>query len=276
MRVVISVDMEGASGIGSAKERSGQGLLWEEGRRYLTADCNAVIGGALDAGATRIVLHDSHGFDYNNIIYHDLDPKAELVRGLPIFFFEDLRAEFDACFIVAAHAGPHRVNAFASHLYSGQLFQEVRINGQPVGEGEVTAAMAGALGIPTALVTGDDVVCADMSAAIPGLETAVVKTSLSRFAARCLPLSKTQEILRSAARRALETLGERRPFTYQGPLTLEVACSSPYQARVYAAMGKGTWDGTRTVRYQAEDIWDIYRFLTLGLYLLTSPLIPMF
>jgi len=274
MKVVVSVDMEGASGIGSAKERSGQGLLWEEGRRYLTHDCNAVIEGALEAGATEIVLHDSHGFDYGNILYAELHPKAELVRGLPIFFFEQLRPGYDACFIVAAHAGPHRVNGFASHLYSAQLFQEVRINGVPVGEGEVTAAMAGSYGIPTTLVTGDDVVCADMAVAIPGLETAVVKTSLNRFAARCLPLAKTRVILKDAARRALSNLERRKPFAYPGPLDLEVVCSAGYQAQVYAAMAKAEWDSYKTVSYEAEDIWDVYRFLTLGLYLLTSPLVP--
>ena len=41
--------------------------------------------------------------------------------------------------------------------------------------------MAGSLGIPTTLVTGDDVVCADMKVVIPDIETKVAGRPLSRF-----------------------------------------------------------------------------------------------
>ena len=83
-------------------------------------------------------------------------------------------------------------------------------------------------------------------------------------------------MLKAGATRALEDVGQLLPLVYAPPLDLEVVCASPYQARVYATMGKAAWDEGRTVRYEAEDIWDAHRFLTLGLYLLTSPLIPMF
>jgi D-amino peptidase len=219
------------------------------------------------------VLHDTHGCDFRNILLDELHPAAEVVRGLPVLFFEQLRPGYDACFLVAAHAGPHRTEALLSHLYTSQ-FQEVRFNGTPVGEGEVTAAMAGALSIPTTLVTGDDVVCADMRAAIPDIETAVVKISLSRYAAHCLPLDRTHSILKESAYRALQNLDQRRPFAYEGVIELDVLCDTGYHARLYANMGRAKWDGYKGVHHTADDIWEAYRFLTLGLYLLSSPLVP--
>lgn len=97
-----------------------------------------------------------------------------------------------------------------------QSVSGVRFNGTPVGKGEVTAAMAGAQPIPTTLVTGDDVVCADMRAVIPDIETAVVKICLSRYAGHCLPLERTYALLKKAAYRALLYLDQRQPFVYEG------------------------------------------------------------
>jgi D-amino peptidase len=273
MKVVVSVDIEGASGLVSTRETEEGAFDYGLARRHLTHDCNAVVEGALAAGATQIVLHDTHGCDFRNILLDELHPAAEVVRGLPVLFFEQLRPGYDACFLVAAHAGPHRIQALLSHLYTSQ-FQEVRFNGTPVGEGEVTAAMAGALSIPTTLVTGDDIVCADMRAVIPDIETAVVKTSLSRYAAHCLPLDRTHSILKEAAYGALQNLDKRRPFAYEGVIELDVLCDTGYHAQLYANMGRAEWDGYKGVHHTAGDIWEAYRFLTLGLYLLSSPLVP--
>jgi len=273
MKVVVSVDIEGASGVVSTKETEERAFDYELARQYLTHDCNAVVEGALAAGATQIMLHDTHGYDLRNILLDELHPAAEVVRGLPVFFFEQLQPGYDACFLVAAHAGPHRTQALLSHLYTSR-FQEVRFNGTPVDEGEVTAVMAGSLGIPTTLVTGDDMVCADVKAVIPDIETAVVKYSLSRYAARCLPLGRTHTLLKEAAYRALQDLDQRRPFVYEGPIEVGVLCDTSYHARVYADMGRAEWDGHKWVCYTADDIWDAYRFLTPGLYLLSSRLMP--
>jgi D-amino peptidase len=273
MKVVISVDIEGASGLVSTKETGEGAFDYQLARRHLTHDCNAVVEGALAAGATQIVLHDTHGYDFRNILLDELHPAAEVVRGLPVFFFEQLQPGYDACFLVAAHAGPHRTQALLSHLYTSQ-FQEVRFDGTPVGEGEVTAAMAGSLSIPTTLVTGDDVVCADMKAVIPDIETAVVKTSLSRYAGHCLSLERTCAILKEAAYQALQDVDRRQPFVYGGDIEVEVLCDTGHHARLYADMGRAEWDGHKLVYCTASDIWEAYRFLTLGLYLLSSRLVP--
>lgn len=273
MKVVVSVDIEGASGVVSLKETGEGAFDYEQARSHLTHDCNAVIKGALVAVATEIVLHDTHGYDFRNVLLDELHPAAEVIRGLPVFLFERLRSGYDACFLVAAHAGPYRTQALLSHLYTEQ-FQEVRFDGRPVGEGEVTAALAGSLSVPTTLVTGDDVVCADMKAVVPDIETAVVKTSLSRYAGHCLSLERTHSILKEAATRALHDLGRREPFVYEGATKVEVLCDTGYHAQVYADMGVAEWDRKRLVSYTASDIWDAYRFLTLGLYLFTSRLLP--
>ena len=273
MRVVMSVDIEGATGVVSNKETSEGAFDYERARRYLTHDVNAAIEGAVEGGATRIVLHDTHGLNYRSILLEELNPAAEVVRGTPILFFEDLRPEFDACFLVGAHSSPGTPGVL-SHLYTS-AFREVRVNGVPVGEGQVTAAMAGQLGIPTVLVTGDDVVAREMRSVIPDIEVAEVKRAIHRYAAACLPLEKTGPLIRAAAKRAVQKARQVQPFTYRGPADVELDLHNPYYDAAIARLVPGvSAKGWATLHYRASDAMDVYRFLTLGLYLVNSPLLP--
>lgn len=145
-------------------------LDFDRGREYLTHDVNAEIVDALEAGARRIVLHDSHALEQRNLLFNKLHPAAEVVRGTPVFFFENLQAEFDACFPIAAHSSFDEPEGVLNHLFSRVHFRSVRIDGRPICEEEISAALAGNFGIPKVLVTGDDVACAEMQRFIPEIE----------------------------------------------------------------------------------------------------------
>jgi len=124
------------------------------------------------------------------------------------------------------------------------------------------------------LVTGDDVVAEEMKAAVPEIETAVVKRAIHRYAAECLPFGKTLPMIREAAKRAVEKAKGVEPFTYQGPMDVELDLHNPYHASIFPRLLPDVRAEKVTVYYQAKDSMDLYRFLTLGLYLISSPLFP--
>ncbi|MCD6290666.1 MAG: M55 family metallopeptidase [Anaerolineae bacterium] len=285
MNILISVDMEGASGIVTSREcgypRNPVGDPeanpdYLAGRRWLTGDVNAAVEGAINAGATSFVLHDSHGLNYRNVVLDELHPAVEAVRGAPIIFFElgDLSKAYDAVFLIAMHARAGR-RALLSHVLSWPLLREVRINGQPVGESQITAALAGHFGIPTVLITGDDVVCEEMKASTgEQIETAVVKYSLSRYAARCLPFSVARERIREAAHRAVKRIGEIEPLRYSAPITLEVDLNDRQVAWYISWMPEVRYNGDRTVSYTGDDFLSVYRALMAMFWIATSQLNP--
>ncbi len=285
MKILISVDMEGASGIVTGRETGYPRHPVSDpqttpdylaGRRWLTGDVNAAIEGAMEAGATAFVLHDSHGFDYRNVDLDELHPAVEVIRGLPIIFYEyeDLDDSYDAAFLIAMHARAGQPGVL-SHVLDWPLLREVRINGQPVGESEITAALAGHFGIPTVLITGDDVVCAEMAAWTGGqIETAVVKKSLSRYAVRCLPLAEARERIRQAARRAVERIGEIQPRRYEPPITLEVDFEDRQVAWYVSWMPQVEYDGDGTVSYTDDDFLNVYKSLLAMLWIAESRLSP--
>ncbi|MDQ3701354.1 MAG: M55 family metallopeptidase [Chloroflexota bacterium] len=282
MRVVISVDMEGASGIVSRKQCTENSPQWHEARHLLAGDVNAAIEGAMSAGATEFVLHDSHGLDFVNLPMAELHPNAQVVYGQPVLLYEQLEdgAALDggyACaFLVGYHAGPGKA-AILSHLFTWPKIQEVRLNGRYTGEGGVAAALAGAHGIPTTLVTGDDATGDEMQEWCPDIETAVVKYSLSRYAGRCLPLGEARSRIREAAQRAVARRREHRlpDFGAPGaPVTLEVRLASEQLARLVSLMPHVERQGADWIRYHAPDVLAAYRCLCAVLVMVKSTLAP--
>ena len=150
-----------------------------------------------------------------------------------------------------------------------------RLNDRPVGESEITIELAGHFGIPTTLITGDDAVCAEVSEWTEGrIKTAVVKHSLSRYAARCLPLPEARKRIRQAAGLALEQVDRAKPSCAPPPYTLQVRLLDRQIASYAAWMPGVEYDGDCTVVYRNDDFLAVYKALLAIFWIATSRLNP--
>lgn len=254
MKVLISVDNEGIAGIANMEE------LWM--REAVTKDTNAAIEGALGGGATEIVVIDSHGATKDNILWDDLHPQASVIRGgpnTPLYFLEGLDEETAAVFLVGWHDKPGgpgvRAHCFFRHPF-------IRINGEIVGEGQIAAGLAGAYGVPIALVTGDDVFCADMQSFLANVETAVVKRAIDYNVAECYPEGMARARIRDAARNAVERISDFEPYHFETPVTLEFDCVWYSHATLLARV-PGTERLGRVVRFVSSDFHEIFDMIIL-------------
>jgi len=155
MNVLISVDMEGISGVVASDHTSSSHKEYERFRKLMTADTNAAIEGALSGGATQVVINDSHE-GMANILIEELNPAASLISGSPKPFgmMQGMGPEIDVVFFVGYHAAAGTGAAVLEHSWTG-IVVEVCLNGLVVGETGLNAALAGAYGRPIVLVTGD-------------------------------------------------------------------------------------------------------------------------
>jgi D-amino peptidase len=280
MKVFISVDMEGCSGIVSRQQTMApppQGeraanLYWEA-RQGMAWDANAAVEGSLEAGATEVVVCEAHnGLD---IPWDALHPKAKLVRfdihtsSLLQYGLEGLDETFDLLFFVGHHTAYGDPKGVISHTLT-RPFRDVRINGLLAGDIEIWTALAGVYGVPVGLVTGDDALCHQAQAWLPHIETAVVKYALDTYAARCLPKETTRMRIREAARRATARVSEMEPFCFESPVELEIDLVMPNAAgRVALIPGMERVDGTK-VHYVADGYWEAYRTLLAAVWLAMS------
>jgi len=257
MNVLISVDMEGISGVVTSDHTSSSHKEYERFRKLMTAEANAAIEGALAGGAGQIVVNDSHD-QMANILIEELNPVAELISGSPKPFgmMQGIGPEVDAVFFVGYHAASGTGAAVLEHTWSGHAV-ELRLNGQVVGETGLNAALAGAYDAPVILVTGDRAVAEEAHALLGEIETVAVKEGVARSAARCLHPEVAHERIRQAAERALRLAVP--PFVVPSPITLQVVFQRAIHADMAALVpGSQRVDG-RTVEWTGEDMPTVYK-----------------
>ena len=82
MEVFVSIDMEGVAGIAHIRQVIRGTDDYPLARELMTQEANAAVAGAFEAGATRVVVNDSHG-DMTNLLPDRMDPRAELTIHRP-------------------------------------------------------------------------------------------------------------------------------------------------------------------------------------------------
>lgn len=226
MRAYISIDMEGVAGVATLDQITPGGRGYPRAQRMMTAEANAAIAGAFDAGAGAVLVNDSHG-TMDNLVHEDLDPRARVIVGTPkpAGMAEGLTAEFGVALLVGYHAAAGRRGVLA-HTYSG-AFAEVRLNGTVVSEAELTAQQAAAVGVPVGLVTGDDMTCSLAEATFPGAGTVVVKRALGHTASDSMAPSRACAEIRAATSLAVASAGELRPIVVPEHLAVEIDLLTP-------------------------------------------------
>ena len=105
LKLYISCDMEGISGVVAGKQTEGSGEEYKRAQKLMTGELNAAIEGALAGGATEVLVNDSHGY-MRNILIEELNPSTQLISGSPkpLSMMQGIDGSFDAAFFIGYHA----------------------------------------------------------------------------------------------------------------------------------------------------------------------------
>lgn len=222
MKVFISSDMEGTTGVVDWGQVIGPSPEYEYYRGLLQAEVNASIDGALEAGATEFLVNDSHS-TMQNLRPDELHGQASYLSGKhkPMYMVQGLDASYDAVFLISYH-GSMSSSAVLSHTYNPRAIADVTLNGVVVGESGINALVAQSYGVPVVLITGDQTTADEALPFCPGIETVVVKQSWTRFASTGLHPDRARKLIRVGARSALERLSDFTPPQIALPATLVV------------------------------------------------------
>jgi D-amino peptidase len=272
LKIFISSDMEGTAGVVDWDQcRPGQ-HDYEYYRDLLQAEVNAAIEGALAAGGCggphEFLVNDSHG-RMANLRPAQLAGGASYLSGRhkPLYMMQGLDDSFDAIFFISYHGSMTGTPATLSHTYNPMAITEVRLNGTVAGESGINALVAAGHGVPVVLITGDATTADELKPFYPQARSAVVKRSVSRFAAESLHPTKACELIRNAAREAVADLASASTaprITF--PATLTVRLRNPDIAEMatwLARVEPDTQDPT-VVHLTDDDPIRLYRtFVTL-------------
>jgi D-amino peptidase len=257
MKIFISADIEGVAGVVHPSQGQPGNGEYERARRLMTDEVSAAIAGAFDAGATSVLVNDSHG-PQTNLLPDLLDPRAELLLGRPkqAGMCAGLDASFDAVFFTGYHAGAGQPGVL-SHTINGFAFAAIRLNGTDCAEATLYGAYAASHRVPVALLTGDDQLMAQCAGDFPEAQTVVVKHALGHRAARALSPQQACAAIRKGATAALRNLEACRSRPIPGPYRLELDLNTVAIADLAAIIPVADRIGPRTVAFAANEIDDV-------------------
>jgi len=259
LKVFISVDMEGITGVVHWEEVSRSGKDHDYFRRILTHETNAAIEGALAAGATEIVVRDAHG-SARNILPDLLNKEAKLLRdwsGSPKFMMEGIDESFDAVIFIGYHAKAGTPDALLEHTSMGSV-TDISINGISLPEAGYNALIAGHYNAPVVFTSGDEAICKQVKELFGTVETVAVKQGIGGAVLNLHP-DEAKTKITEGVQKALRNLSAYKPYKLSPPYTMVLRLKDEkivYKGQFYpGAKRTGDWELT----FKSNDIMEIIK-----------------
>jgi D-amino peptidase len=264
LKVYISADMEGITGVASDQQLSPAGFEYGQAREWMTAEVLAAIKGARDAGATEFVISDSHGNGQSLLIDRfPTDVPITVVRAFPrpLGMMEGIDSTFSAVIFIGYHTSTSSLTGVRAHTMSSALLTRVAINGVSMSEAGVNAAIAAHFGVPVVMITGDDQIVAESQQRLGPIEGVAVKRAIGFHGAATMLPATAQTLILQRAKVAVGRRTEMKPYALAKPLTLDVSFKNYRPVELLGYLSNVQRIDSHTIRYVAKDMADLSKFL---------------
>lgn len=255
LKVYISVDMEGVVGAVTGDQLGPGGFEYQRFREFMTREALAAVSAAKEAGATEIVVSDSHG-NGENLLIELFPPDVKIIRSWPrrLTMMAGIDSTFDAVIFIGYHSSTDNTAGVRAHTFSSARLTHVAVNGTPFTEGAWNAAIAGHFGVPVVMISGDDAACAEVSSVVGNIETAVVKKSLGFHSAMTLTPEASYQLIAEKVKAGLARRAEFKPFTVARPVTVDIGFKHYLPAEVLSYLKGIERTGSHTIRFRVADM----------------------
>jgi len=268
LKLYISVDMEGATGIVNPSQVRAGSPEYALGCRMQEHDLLAAIDGAVKGGATEIVVNDAHS-RMINLDINSIPGGIRLTSGSPkkLGMMEGIDG-CDAAFFICYHAMAGTRAAILDHTVDPGTAHRVRLNGRECGELGLNAALCSSLDIPVIFATGDMALCREAEAFLgKDVTTVSVKTGRGQFCGDLVPPDETAEMIRLGAMMALEDFskGNRPCYDPGSPFELEITFQFSSQCDAVSTVPGSIRTGGRTLAFRGNSFKDMRRWISIAL-----------
>jgi D-amino peptidase len=262
MKIYISADMEGIVGVVTAEQLGPQGFEYGRFREFMTDQVRVACDAAFEAGATEIVISDSHG-NGQNLLIEKLPKNVTLVRSWPrpLMMMQGIDETFAGAIFIGYHSGTTNPQGVRAHTISSARFADVQLQGVSMSEAGINAAIAGHFNVPVIMVSGDDVAVKETTALLGDVEGAVVKWSYGFHSARTLMPDAANDLVREKVKKAISRIKDFKPYKLKPPIRLDVRFKNyrPSEMLSYLSIVERT--DAHSIRFIGKDIVEVSKFL---------------
>ena len=232
MKVLVSTDIEGVAGVVHHQQVRAGNPEYERARVLMTQEANAAIAGAFDAGATQVLVNDSHG-DYRNMPAELLDARAQYVLGKPRYLGMMAGVEEVAAVCLVGYHSRAQGRGILAHTINSFAFARVSFNGSELGEAGIYGALAGEYGVAVAMASGDDAFIEEHRPLFP--EAVFVQTKRATGQTSGISLSPAQSCaaIRAGVAQGLARLGALQALRLPLPIAVRIQTQTPALADLF-------------------------------------------
>ncbi|MFD6999277.1 M55 family metallopeptidase [Streptomyces mirabilis] len=256
MKILISADMEGATGVTWPADVLPGTPQWERCRPMFTSDVNAAVLGFFDGGADEVLINEAH-WSMRNLLLEQLDDRAEMITGRhkTLSMVEGVQhGDVDGIAFVGYHTGAGTEGVLA-HTYLPNSITGVWVNDVRASEGLLNSHVVAEYGVPVVLVTGDDMTCEDALGYAPEALKVAVKDHVSRYTAVCRTPARTAADIRAAAKAAASLAVRQEPLV-GGPFTMALEFDAEHLSMAATVVPGVRRVGERKVEYTSDTMYE--------------------
>lgn len=262
LKIYISADMEGVVGVVTGEQLGPGGFEYQRFREFMTNEVLAAVEAAFEAGATEILVSDSHG-NGQNILIEKLPKNVQVVRSWPrpLMMMQGIDETFDGVIFLGYHSSTTNPEGVRAHTLSSAHLADVRLNGISMPEAGINAAIAGHFGVPVIMISGDDAIVKEAQKLLGDIEGAVVKWAYSFHSARTLTPEAAYELIREKVKKAIARIEDFKPYRLKTPIQLDVRFKNYRPSEVLSYLPIVERTDSHSIRFVGKDMIEISRFL---------------
>jgi D-amino peptidase len=267
-KVLISVDMEGITGVVSGDQLGPAGFEYGRFREFMTAEALAAVEAARESGATEIVVVDAHG-NGQNLLIDRFPADVRIIRSWPrpLMMMEGIDSTFAAAVFIGYHSATTNPKGVRAHTISSGTLAAVALNGIEVGESGINGAIAGHFGVPVVAISGDDAAVAEAQQLLGPIEGAVVKRAISFHSANTMTPQAGAVLIKERVKAGLAKRASLKPYVVRGPIRLDVSYKNYTPAEIMAYLPGVQRVNAHSIRFTGRDIVEVSRFIEfIGTY----------
>jgi len=260
-KILISVDMEGITGVVTGEQLGPSGFEYQRFRKFMTDEALAAIRGAREAGADEIVVTDAHG-NGQNLLIEEFPEDVKIIRSWPRRFgmVAGIDETFDGVILIGYHSSTSNMQGVRAHTFSSARLTNVSINEQSVSEGMWAAMVTGHFSVPVIMISGDNIATEEVKNFVGDVEVAVVKEALGFHSAKTLTPQTAIKIIQTASYNAVNRIDDFITYKVQQPVKLDVSFKSYQPSQILAYLSIVERTDSHSIRFVGDDMVKVADF----------------
>lgn len=262
LKIYISADMEGTVGAVTGEQLGPSGFEYQRFREFMTREVNAAIEAAFEAGATEILVSDSHG-NGQNLLIEKLPENIQVVRSWPrpLMMMQGIDETFDGVIFIGYHASTTNPEGVRAHTMSSARLSDIRLNGISMSEAGINAAIAGYFNVPIIMISGDDAIVKEATQLLGDIEGAIVKWAYGFHSARTMVPAAAYKVIKEKTKKAMGRIREFNPYKLEAPIQLEVQFKNYRPSEVLSYLPNVERIDSHSISFLGKDMIEISKFL---------------